>query len=313
MTQSAQSNVIKIHAPVHSPIKGALWMLVSALAFAVVNSATQWVSFIMGFEPSNVAVYQYGIATVILLPWMLQQQGRENLRTGKLWVHIIRVALAVIGIQFWLWAMAYPVPIWQAIAMLMTSPLFVVIGSALFLKEKNSIHRWLATLMGFVGAMIILAPWDEHFQISALLPVVAALFWAGYSLMTKAQSRVESPTVLVFYLFALTLPFNLFIAMPVLAMPEEGMWPLLLVAGVLTGIAQLALTKAYQSAEAAYIQPFDLAKLPLNVLVGFLVMGAVPPGELWLGASLIIMSTLYVVMWENIQSKATAVSFASAN
>ena len=303
MTQSAQS---------HFPLKGALWMLASALAFAVVNSATQWVSYIMGFSPSNVAVYQYGIATVILLPWMLQQKGRENLRTAKLGLHIIRVALAVIGIQFWLWAMAYPVPIWQAIAMLMTSPLFVVIGSALFLNEKIGVHRWMATIVGFIGAMIILAPWQEDFQIAALLPVVAAFFWAGYSLITKAQSRTESSSVLVFYLLALTLPFNLFIAMPVLALPEMNMWPYLLVAGVLTGVAQLALTKAYQSAEAAYIQPFDLAKLPLNVLVGFLVMGSVPPGELWLGASLIIAATLYIILWENKKSSNYITPIASA-
>ncbi|WP_281646784.1 hypothetical protein [Parendozoicomonas sp. Alg238-R29] len=107
----------------------------------------------------------------------------------------------------------------------------------------------------------------------------AALFWVAFSLMTKAQCKTESPTTLVFYpfdLFALTVPFNLFISIPVLALSEASMWFLLLIACGLTGF-----TKAYQSPEVAYIQPFDLAKLPLNVLIGFLVMGSVPSGELW--------------------------------
>nr|WP_283777659.1 DMT family transporter [Sansalvadorimonas sp. 2012CJ34-2] len=287
----------------HAPLLGAFWMLASGLAFAVVNSTVQWVSFKQGFESANVALYQYGIATIVLLPWMARQGFRASLQTNHLTFHIIRVATAVTGVQFWLWAMAWPVPIWQAIALLMTSPLFVVIGSALFLKEKVTLTRWLATVIGFIGAMIILEPWGESFHESALLPVTAALFWAAYSLMTKAQCKTESPTTLVFYLFALTVPFNLFISLPVLALPEANMWPLLLVAGGLTGFAQLALTKAYQSAEAAFIQPFDLAKLPLNVLIGFLVMGSVPPGKMWLGAALIVGATLFITHRENKQAQ----------
>ncbi|WP_329602028.1 DMT family transporter [Sansalvadorimonas verongulae] len=287
----------------HSPLKGAFWMLVSGLAFAIVNSATQWVSFRQGFASADVALYQYGIAMFVLLPWMFRQGFRRSLQTNHLIFHIVRVATAVIGVQFWLWAMAWPVPIWQAIALLMTSPLFVVIGSALFLQERVTPSRWLATAAGFFGAMVILEPWADSWHYSALLPLVAAVFWAAYSLMTKAQVKTESPTTLVFYLFALTVPFNLFISLPVLALPQSNMWPLLLLAGVLTGCAQLALTKAYQCAEAAYVQPFDLAKLPLNVLVGFLVMGTVPPGELWLGAALIIGATLFITHRENYQTQ----------
>ena len=286
----------------HSPLLGAFWMVVSALAFAVVNSATQWVSFKMGFHPANVALYQYGIATFVMLPWMMAQGFRRSLQTRQLRVHIIRVATAVIGVQFWLWSMAWPVPIWQAIALLMTSPLFVTIGSALFLRETVGTARWTAVVIGFAGAMIILEPWSEGFYLAALLPVVAAVFWAIYSLMTKTQCKTESPTTLVFYLFALTVPFNLFIAMPVIALPEAGMWLLLLVAGGLTGLAQLALTRAYQCADAAYLQPFDLAKLPLNVLVGFWVMGTVPPGQLWLGGTLIVGATLFITWRENLRS-----------
>lgn len=296
----------------HSPFAGAIWMLISALAFAVVNSATQWVSFIMGCHPSNVALYQYGIATLVMLPWMFQQGVRRSLQTQQFWIHIIRVLTAVIGVQFWLWSMAHPVPIWQAIALLMTSPLFVTAGSALFLKEKVDSVRWLAVISGFIGAMIILEPWADSFNRATLLPVIAALFWAAYSLMTKVQCKTESPTTLVFYLFALTVPFNAFIAAPVFSLPELNMLPLLLVAGGLTGVAQLALTKAYQCSDAAYLQPFDLAKLPLNVLVGFWVMGSVPPGRLWLGGFLIIGATLLIIWKENAQTMKRDDVFAAA-
>jgi len=56
--------------------------------------------------------------------------------TNQLRLHLLRVALAVIGIQFWLWALAEPVPIWQGIALLMTSPLFATLGSLSFSKSR---------------------------------------------------------------------------------------------------------------------------------------------------------------------------------
>ncbi len=62
------------------------------------------------------------------------------------------------------------VPIWQAIALVMTSPFFIIIGARLFLGETVGRDRWLATLTGFIGAMIILQPWSDSFTLAALLP-----------------------------------------------------------------------------------------------------------------------------------------------
>ena len=160
----------------HSPFAGAVWMMVAGLCFAAVNSLSQYVSFTLGLPSTQVAFHQYLIALVCLLPWLVRHGLRQSLMTNQLRLHLLRVALAVTGIQFWLWALAVPVPIWQGIALLMTSPLFATLGSALFLKEQVSRARILATLAGFVGAMLILAPWTDDFTLASLLPVAAAVF-----------------------------------------------------------------------------------------------------------------------------------------
>ncbi len=218
-------------------------------------------------------------------------------------MHIFRVFLSVIGIQLWLWALAYPVPIWQGIALLMTSPLFATIGSGLFLKEKVGTARWGATLTGFVGAMIILEPWADDFNWASLLPVGAAFFWACYSLMVKKLSAHDSPSTMVVYLLVLITPFNLLLALPDWQTPQGGtLWLILLFAGAMTALAQWAIVKAYAVADASFVQPFDHAKLPLNVLAGWLVFGWAPPGRLWLGAAIIIASVAFITHWETKKS-----------
>lgn len=278
-------------------------MLIAGLAFAIVNSLAQVASINYGLSSTTVALVQYAIALVVILPYLSTLGIRYSLRTEHLSMHIFRVFLSVIGIQLWLWALAYPVPIWQGIALLMTSPLFATIGSGLFLKEKVGRARWGATLTGFVGAMIILEPWADDFNWASLLPVGAAFFWACYSLMVKKLSAHDSPSTMVVYLLILLTPFNLLLALPDWQTPQEGtLWLILLFAGAMTALAHWAIVKAYAVADASFVQPFDHAKLPLNVLAGWLVFGWAPPGRLWLGAAIIIASVAFITHWETKKS-----------
>lgn len=290
----------------HHPIQGASWILTAGLAFAIVNSLVQVASINHGLSSTTVALVQYAIALLVILPYLKTLGIRRSLQTKHLGQHIFRVFLSVIGIQLWLWALAYPVPIWQGIALLMTSPLFATVGSGLFLKEKVSPARWVATLTGFVGAMIILEPWSDSFSWATLLPVGAAFFWACYSLMVKRLSSDDSPSTMVVYLLVLITPFNILLALPTWQMPTGStIWLVLLAAGVMTALAQWAIVKAYSVADASFVQPFDHVKLPLNVLAGWIVFGWVPPGRLWLGAAIIIASVAFITQWETKKVKQT--------
>ena len=283
----------------HDPIQGASWMLTAGLAFAAINSLAQISSIHFGISSTTFALFQYGAALCALLPYLASLGIIQSLQTGHFRLHIIRVFFAVIGIQLWLWALAYPVPIWQGIALLMISPLFATVGSGLFLKENVGGARWIATITGFIGAMIILEPWADSFTWASMLPVGAAFFWASYALMVKKQSCKEPPQTILAYLFLLITPFNIMLAIPTLALPENlNVWGIILVAGVLTAFAQWAVIKAYAVADASFLQPFDHAKLPLNVLAGWAVFGWVPPGRLWLGAGIIIASITFIAHWE---------------
>lgn len=274
-------------------------MVIAGLAFAIVNSLAQYLSIHFQLASTTVAFIQYGIAFVIILPWLKGLGLKQALKTKKLGWHFTRVFFSVIGIQLWLWALAYPVPIWQGIALLMTSPLFATIGSGLFLKEKVGLARSFATLAGFLGAMLILEPWSDDFTLATLLPVGAAFFWAIYSLMVKKLSSDDSPATMVVYLFILISPFNLLLALPEWSLPTGTFtWTLLIAAGIFTALAQWAIVKAYSIADASFVQPFDHVKLPLNVLAGWLVFGWVPPGRLWLGAFIIILAIAFITHYE---------------
>ncbi|MFV0358654.1 DMT family transporter [Tropicimonas sp.] len=280
---------------------GAFFMISAGALFAVSNTLVQYGAMRQGIPPASIAFWQYLIALLFSLPW-IWTNGAAALRTTQPGLHILRVALAVGGVQLWTMGLAQ-VPIWQAIALIMLSPFFVTLGAGILLGEETTLDRWLAVLVGFAGGMIILAPWSEAFSLHALLPVCAAAFWAGTSLLTKRMTRSESPGALTIYLLLLLTPVNAAIALghgpgDGLAIAPGTSGALLLAVGLLTGLAQYALARAYSIADAAYLQPFDHVKLPFNVALGLAVFGFVPPGSMWFGSVLIVGASLLLLRRE---------------
>lgn len=303
MTRQKQRRIAAASARLTPAQLGAALMVLAGILFAIINLLGQFGTMIQGIAPTRLAFWQYFIAFLISMPWVIRH-GIKAMRTGAFMLHFMRVIASAIGVQLWITGLAH-VPIWQAIALIMLSPFFVTLGAGVFLGEKTTLERWGAVTAGFIGGMIILAPWAEDFSPYALYPVGAAVFWALTSLLTKYMTATESAESLTVYLLLLLTPINLALAlsgdtgMSNLALGFDIAGLVILVAGLLTALAQYAIAKAYSVADAAYLQPFDHLKLPLNVGFGILAFGFVPPGSMWLGSALIVGASAYLLRQES--------------
>jgi drug/metabolite transporter (DMT)-like permease len=280
-------------------LQGALWMVLAGAAFAGVNTLEQIATMQAGLPAPTAAFLQYLVAFVVVLPWAVRR-GLGAMKTRRPGLHGLRVVLSALGVQAWVAGLAHAVPIGTAIALVMTSPFFVTVGAGLFLRETITAQRWAAVTVGFVGGMIILDPFSGTWSAIDLLPVAAAALWAGASLCQKRLLTEESPSTSTAWLLLLLAPINLVLAVPSGLLPTTGfqLWTIAAV-GVLTALAQGFLSLAYSKADAAYVQPFDHVKLPLNILAGWVVFGTLPPGRLWIGAALIAGASLFLLLREH--------------
>lgn len=274
-------------------IMGPLYFVIAGALFAGANTAVQGAGMIYGVPSPTIAFWQYALACAVALPLVWNAPWR----TMRPFAHIIRVLFAAIGVQLWVAGLT-SVPIWQAVALILTSPLFVTLGAGLFLGERLTLPRVLAVLFGAIGGALILAPWTDAFQWAALLPVGAAAFWAASSLVTKHLTTTEDAGTLTLALLVLLVPVNGLAAVSSgFAVSADALW-LVALAGVLVAGAQYLLARAYMVADAAYLQPFDHLKLPLNVGLGIVFFGFAPPGLMWIGAAVIIAASAWVMQDE---------------
>lgn len=289
-------------------IQGALWMIGTGMAFAAINVITPYISSKYPISSEWTAFFQYSFAFLFLLPTFIKAGIKRVASTHRFWIHLARIIAAIVGVQLWVKALSLQFPIGEAVALLMTSPLFASIGAFLFLKEKATTTRIVVTMIGFVGALLILNPRYQEMSYVAFLPLAAAFFWAIYSLLIKYLTDKDHPLTLLFYLYLLMFPINLLLALTGnFSHGLEGLgfnftWEILgylLALGLLTMIAHFTLVKAYQVADAIYIQPFDYIKLPLNTFLGWLFFNWTVNTQFWIGAVIMIAALLYITYFES--------------
>jgi drug/metabolite transporter (DMT)-like permease len=297
---------------------GAAFMVGSGLTFAVVNTLTPIITYQLGVPSTAVVFWQYVIATVFALPLILRI-GFAKLKTRHPVLHEIRAFISALGVQVFAFGFASGVPVWQMVALSMTGPFFIIAGSTLFLGEKVRLPRIGAAIVGFIGALMVSQIGTDGFSWTAILPVTAAALWGAASVLTKYLSRDEEPESLTLYMLVLITPNHFLIGLLLgiavalfpgalpgslangfdFALPGgEALW-LILGLGVVTAASQYFQSLAYKVADATYLQPFDDLKLPLNTLIGWIVLSQVPQIWFWPGALLIVGASLFILRQES--------------
>jgi drug/metabolite transporter (DMT)-like permease len=299
-------------------VLGPLLMLAASLALAGSNipqsllpTPAQYGGF--GMASTGMAFWQYLIATIVALPLILRI-GVRNLHTRHPVAHEVRAFVSALGVHVFVYGFASGVPVWQMVTLLSTGPLFIIIGSTLFLRERATTARIIAALVAFAGAIIVSGFGTDGFSPMTLVPIGAAALWATTDVLTKYLSREETPETLTVSLLVLITPNHLLILLiatawawllpsfvpaglatgfPFALPTGAGLWILLLL-GVLTAAAQYLLAAAYRLADATYLQPFGDLKVPLTAVLGWLLLGQVPSNWFWLGAAMIIAASLFI-------------------
>ena len=241
---------------------------------------------------------------IFLLPIILKGWDFSDLRVKRPKLHIIRGALSAINTLAWFTAIAI-MPLGEAVALNFTSPLFATLLAAIFLGEAVRARRWTATIVGFIGVLIVVRPGGETVQLGAILALGSALSIAVNVLLIRVMSQEDSTRAIVTTFNLAIVFFTLIPAMVVWTWPSPLMWAVTFAVGVTTTVAHLMLTKAMSLAEASAIVPLEFIRLPLAVLIGFVWFSEILDGWTILGATIIGCSAVYIARREAMAARQT--------
>lgn len=177
------------------------------------------------------------------------------------------------------------------------SPFFVIIFSALFLKEKIKKNQIIAVVIAFLGALFIIKPELNMQVMPALIGVSGAVCAAiAYTCLRVLGGREKGATI-VFY-FSL---FSLIVIFPFMVISYESMtliqFTYLMLAGTFATLGQFGITWAYKYAPAKEISIFDYSNIIFSAIISIVLFGVFPDKYSILGYIIIFAASLYMFMY----------------
>ena len=274
--------------------EGVLLMVFTCACFAGMSAAIRHIS--AEIPVFQIAFIRNGIGTLILVPFMFRI-GFGSFSPRRFRLFAVR---AVIGVfAMWAWYSALQItPLAEAITLNFTVSLWMIPVAILMLGERVGLRRWIATVVGFAGVLIVLQPGAETVSVGGLLAISAALLFAISMALVRLLARSESPLAIVFYMNLIMTPLSLGPALWWWEMPTMEQLGWLLGIGCVLTIAHFSMARALSIMEATAVVPLDFTRLPFAVLIGWFAFGEFPGVWTWVGAVFIVASAVYIARRE---------------
>ena len=298
------------HANISPASQGAILLVVGISIFGFSDNLTMLVSDDVGVGQFHFSRSLFAVFMVALLGKLL---GLSII--PKLWKPVlVRTFFMVVAI-FLYFSVLPMIPIAEAGAGLFTSPIFVLLFSVIFLKERIGWRRISAVITGSCGVLLVLRPGGEGFSLYHLLPVLSGASYALGSIITFRHLSDESPlAILMSFIVAIGLCGGIFATgLTVFPVSEElitqapflykgwqavdsqfWIWMGVIAAGACLALSMM--TRAYQIAQTSYAAIYEYAYLISVGIFSWAFWGVIPGMLSIAGIGLIIVAGILIVL-----------------
>ncbi|MCJ7997912.1 DMT family transporter [Rhizobium cremeum] len=310
----SQSKPPSLQNPVQgqNPVHGMALMAMCMLILPSMDAIAKYMATYEGMSPGQVTFYRFFFQLTCTLPLLFALNGWSALSAKRPWLNLLRGVLHGAASLMFFIAVKY-MPLADVFAIYFVEPFILTALSALFLGEKVGWRRWLAIVVGFGGAMIVIQPSYEIFGLKALLPVACAFLFALYMFLNRAVGNADSPMTMQ---TMAGLGGTALMAAALLAgnqtgeadfhisLPQSWLGLLLLVLlGTISGYIHLLVVRAFRMAPLSVLAPFQYFEIIAATIFGYWLFGDFPTVSKWVGISIIVSSGLFILWREHTRAQ----------
>jgi drug/metabolite transporter (DMT)-like permease len=293
------------------------FLILGMLIFSLQGIAVKWI----GGEYSimEIVLFRSFVALPITLLLYRSEGGRGLPRTQQPRLEYLRGFFFFLSYTTAFMALA-ALPLAEADAIRFLGPILITLLSALLLRERVKSHYWVALVIGFIGVLLIVRPGTATFNLGSVFALISVILYAFATLLTRKLQATDSSATMAYYSSLVYLVFAVMLTPLALVVGEvPGAHPSIafllrawqpptpLDLGIMCGLGLVwaggmyFVARAYSTAPASSVAPFEYLSLPINALWGLLFWQEIPVLSTWLGALLTIAGGLYILYRERQQ------------
>jgi drug/metabolite transporter (DMT)-like permease len=281
------------------PLLGVLLII----AFCILAPLGDAMGKLLGALPlGQLLLARYAIQAILLLP-LVYASGKTLDLSARVWrLTVIRTLLHIVSLGAFFAALRF-LPMAETVAICFVMP-FILLLLGRLMGERVGPHRLAACVVGFADTLMVVQPSFLAVGAPALLPLLVAVLFSFFMLITRAIARDTDPVVLQaasgLVATAILAPLVLLAAgrgwpelSPVAVSGAD--WILLLLLGLFGTAAHLVITFALRFAPSSTLAPMQYLELPFATLIGWAIFGDLPDGLAALGIAVSVAAGLYVI------------------
>ena len=273
-------------------------MLIATLVFATQDGLSRYLAEKYSVTLTIILRF-WALAAGIFLYFFLLKGSRSHFFSKRPLLQILRSIILVAEIFITVYSFTI-VGLVATSAIFSSYPLLVVIFSCFILKEELTKLKIAIVFVGFLGVLIIIRPSGDVFQMHSIIPLIGAVLFALYGVLTRMASFSDSSyTSLIWtgligaFISTLLAPFYI---LPI----EKSDIFLMLILCILGIVGHFTLIKAFEFAEATVIQPFAYFHLVFAGIIGVLIFNESINLPIILGSSIVIFAGIHSYLLDNI-------------
>ena len=254
---------------------------------------------------------RFGVQAMILIPLIAVTGKPWRMTSMVLRLTMVRTLLHIVGIAAMFTALQY-MPLADTVAIAFVMPFIMLLLGKYVLGEQVGPRRLIACVVGFIGTLLVIQPSFAQVGAPALLPLIVAVVFALFMLVTRQIAKETDPVALQAVSGAMATALLLPIvyvgsqadlpAMSLTIPKGETLW-LLLGIGVLGTVAHLLMTWSLRYAPSATLAPMQYLEIPVATLIGWLIFHDLPNGLAAVGIGITIAAGLYVILHERANAR----------
>ena len=272
-------------------------MAVTMLIFAVQDGISQYLA--REYNVFFIVMVRYWFFALFVVILCSKQPGglRKAISTKQPFLQVFRGALLALEVIVMITSFTL-LGLIESHAIFSIYPLLVAALSGPVLKEFVGWKRWSAIFIGFIGVMIILKPSNNVFSLEAIIPLVAALMFALYSLLTRYTARQDTSMTSFFWTGIIGAVVMSIVGSGYWIALKPVDWAWLGLLCILACLAHYLLIKCYELSEASSLQPFAYLQLLFATIIGLWIFSEKMEVHVVMGAFLVVLSGLFAIWRE---------------
>lgn len=282
---------------VHRPVLGITLMVAATFILSLQDGVSRYLAD--QYNVMTIVMLRYWFFAALVVGLAHWQQGglpvvaktrQAPLQIARGIILVAEICIAVTGFT--------KVGLVNFHAVFASYPLILAALSAPLLGEYVGWRRWAAITIGFVGIIIALNPTNMAFGWNTFLPILSAVLFAIYGILTRLVAREDSPETSFFWTGITGAIAITFIAPFFWVTPQGGGWVWMGVLCLTSAAGHFLLIKCLAVTEASTVQPFAYLSIVFASAVGVIFFDEKLAVNVVLGSALIVGAGLFTLQRE---------------